>query len=101
MFHISTYRSDRINQDVFDSEDERICPGPVIVCGPPGTEPVPNISRTRFDEDESLVYSRVSLDMSISPGYIHKSGCISHIPPKDTPRKRAEVFARPWQPKLR
>ena len=73
----------------------RLRPGPVMVCGPPGTEPVEGRSQTRFDDNESLVYSRVSVDMSITPGYIHKSGSLKHIPPKDTPSLTAEVFARP------
>ena len=82
---------------------ERLLPGPVVVCGPPGTEPVSGQwkSQTRFDDKESLVYSRVSQDMSISRGFIHKSGCLQYIPPKDTPPVTAEVFAKPWSQKKR
>jgi len=74
----------------------KLRPGPVMVCGPPGTEPVEGHSQTRFDDNESLVYSRVSVDMSITPGYIHESGSLKLIPPKDTPILTAEVYARPW-----
>ncbi len=82
-----------------NSAGKALRPGPVMVCGPPGTEPVEGHSQTRFDKEESLVYSRVSLDMSIIPGYIHKSGSLKSIPPKDMPSVTAEIFARPWSKK--
>ena len=89
----------RSDSGVFDSiEEKKTLPGPVMVCGPPGTEPIANISQTRFDDEESLVYSRVSSNISLYPSYIHRAGNLHHIPPKDTPIRRAEVLTTPRKP---
>ena len=64
----------------------------VVVCGPYGTEPIPDISKARYDDNESLVYSRISLALSPLVGYPPSRNQVQSIPPKDTPRVRAEVY---------
>lgn len=81
----------------------------VVVCGPPGTEPVmrsprPNsimlcdgdlefISKGRFDAMKSIVYSRVSSSACLSSGHTPSHTQVLSVPSKDIPRVRAEVYA--------
>ncbi len=65
----------------------------VIVCGPPGTESIPNLSDARFDDLESIVYSRTSLGVRHLAGRAPNYKQVLSIPPKDTPPIRAEVYA--------
>ena len=59
----------------------------VVVCGPPGTEPKHGLSRTRFDREESLVYSRTSTSLVCDPSPLQQYV----IPPKDTPKETVAV----------
>ena len=63
---------------------------PVTVLGPPGTEPRKGLSNGRFDKAESTVYSRSTSHISLpcQPLKLHA------IPPKDTPRRPAEVYTQ-------
>ena len=60
---------------------------PVIVIGPPVTEPRMGLSNARFDNSQSVVYSRSSIQLPMSRPYLP----VEDIPPKDRPRPRAEV----------
>lgn len=60
---------------------------PVIVIGPPGTEPHTGLSNARFDNSQSMVYSRSSIQLPLSRPYLP----VEDIAPKDTPRAQAEV----------
>lgn len=66
--------------------EEPLLPG-VVVCGPPGTEPKPGFSRTRWDSNESLVYSRSSTSLASEVSPFQKYV----IPSKDVPRKMCKV----------
>ena len=59
----------------------------VVVCGPPGTEPRHGFSRTRFDHEESVVYSRSSTSLSSEPSPLEQY----MIPLKDTPKELLTV----------
>ena len=59
----------------------------VVVCGPPGTEPRHGLSRTRFDREESVVYSRSSISLSSEPSPLEQD----MIPLKDTPKELLTV----------
>ena len=59
----------------------------VVVCGPPGTEPKSGFSRTRWDSNESLVYSRSSTALTLEVSPFQKFV----IPSKDVPRKTCKV----------
>ena len=62
---------------------------PVIVIGPPGTEPRVGLSNARFDNSQSVVYSRSSIQLPMSRQYLS----VEDIPPKDRPRPQPEVVA--------
>ena len=62
---------------------------PVVVIGPLGTEPQRGVSCVRFGGSESVVYSRSSLQLPMSSQSLN----VEDIPPKDTPRVHAEVYA--------
>ena len=62
---------------------------PVIVIGPPGTEPRVGRTNARFDNSLSVVYSRSSIQLPMSRQYFS----VEDITPKDTPRPQAEVVA--------
>ena len=60
---------------------------PVIVIGPPGTEPHTGLSNARFDNSQSMVYSRSSIQLPLSRQYLP----VEDIAPKDMPRAQAQV----------
>lgn len=66
--------------------EEPLWPG-VVVCGPPGTEPKPGFSKTRWDSNESLVYSRSSTALTSEASPFQKFV----IPSKDVPKKTCKV----------
>ena len=70
----------------------------MTVCGPPGTEFIDDVSKARFDELQSIVYSRTSSGVTILPCRAPSQIEVRSIPPKDTPPLRVEVYARPTHP---
>ncbi len=72
----------------------------IVVRGPPGTEPV-MVNNTpfkgRYDDNESVVYSRISSSSGagLSNGHTPSPSQVLSIPSKDIPKLRAEVYATP------
>lgn len=61
----------------------------VMICGPPGTEPGPELSVAQMDRNESLVYSRSSTSLASKPSPLQNM----MIPEKDTAKQVYRVFA--------
>ncbi len=90
------------DQDAGEESDDHQ-PAPVVVLGPPGTEPRKGVSEGRFDRLGSVVYSRTSTEVALPQQ--HTSSLIRVTQPKDfVPRtevvevdKRDDVCGdRPW-----
>lgn len=70
----------------------------IVVRGPPGTEPVlvdNTYFKGRYDDQESVVYSRISSGAGLSHGHTPSPSQVLSIPSKEIPRPRAEVYATP------
>lgn len=89
--------SSECKHDLEDFNEEEDIPI-IVVRGPPGTEPVMVDNKPfkgRYDDMESVVYSRISSGASLSTGHTPSPAQVLSIPCKDFPQLRAEVYATP------
>ncbi len=99
---LETVATDSV-QEGGEGEDDYLA-APVVVLGPPGTEPKKGVSEGRFDRQGSVVYSRSSIEVAIPQHQslsrikvTHQKDFVRRSPEVVEVEKREEDFGdRPW-----